>query len=200
VHQCVEGATVGPADFTFSTAPDVIRAADLPTGFAAVLSGHIHRHQVLTMDLRGRPLTAPVLYPGSIERTSSAEIGEEKGYMTVAFRGSEAKALRWQFHRLPARPMLQHSLTALRWSTARLDAAVRARVAAAPVDAVLLLRIEGDVSGADLRVLSAGHLRSYAPATQNVEVRLPGELRSGQARTPRSRREQRTDANLELEL
>ena len=69
IHQCVEGATVGPNDFTFTTAADVIRARDLPAGFCAVLSGHIHRHQVLTRDLRGMPIPTPVLYPGSIERT-----------------------------------------------------------------------------------------------------------------------------------
>jgi hypothetical protein len=55
---------VGPGDFTFTTARDVIRHRDVPAGFAAVLSGHIYRHQVLTADLRGRPLRTPVLYPG----------------------------------------------------------------------------------------------------------------------------------------
>src|SRR5690606_35456248 len=64
MHQCAEGATVGPADYTFTTADDVVRVRDVPDAFAAVLSGHIHRHQVLTADLRGRTLPAPVLYPG----------------------------------------------------------------------------------------------------------------------------------------
>src|SRR5262249_43120725 len=73
VHHCVEGATVGPADFTFTTAADVIRLSDVPPDFAAVLSGHIHRHQVLTADLSRRSIKTPVLYPGSIERTSLAE-------------------------------------------------------------------------------------------------------------------------------
>ena len=68
VHHCLEGATVGPADYTFRGASDVIRGRDIPRGFAAVLSGHIHRYQVLTSDLSGRSLAAPVLYPGSVER------------------------------------------------------------------------------------------------------------------------------------
>src|SRR5690606_17583008 len=67
IHHCVEGATVGPGDFTFTTAPDVIRLSDVPSVFSGVLSGHIHRHQVLTMDLRHRPIDVPVLYPGSVE-------------------------------------------------------------------------------------------------------------------------------------
>ncbi|MEJ2502906.1 MAG: metallophosphoesterase, partial [Gemmatimonadota bacterium] len=69
MHQCVEGATVGPSDFTFTGGRDVVRCRDLPAGMAAVLSGHIHRHQVLTRDPGGGALAAPVLYPGSAERT-----------------------------------------------------------------------------------------------------------------------------------
>jgi DNA repair exonuclease SbcCD nuclease subunit len=85
LHHCVEGATVGPADHTFRASPDVIRCSDLPRAFAAVLSGHIHRHQLLTRDLRGRPLAAPLVYPGSIERTSGAERHETKGYALLDF-------------------------------------------------------------------------------------------------------------------
>jgi DNA repair exonuclease SbcCD nuclease subunit len=55
-----------------------VRAGDIPQGFAAVLSGHIHRFQVLHKDLRERPLAAPVFYPGAIERTSFAEKDEKK--------------------------------------------------------------------------------------------------------------------------
>ena len=36
LHQCVEGATVGPGNFTFRGADDVIRGADLPAGYHAV--------------------------------------------------------------------------------------------------------------------------------------------------------------------
>lgn len=73
LHQCVEGATCGPGHFTFRGGPDVVRRADLPRDAAAVLCGHVHRHQVLPG--RGGP---PVIYAGSTERTSSAEAGERK--------------------------------------------------------------------------------------------------------------------------
>ena len=104
-----EAATVGPVDFMFTTAEDVIRVHDVPSEFAAVLTGHIHRHQVLTTDLRHRPIATPVLYPGSIERTSVAEIGEQKGFMVVDVEQSGRESrVRWQFRRLPARPMIRH--------------------------------------------------------------------------------------------
>ena len=90
VHHCIEGATVGPSDYVFRYNADVIRGRDLPAGVAAVLSGHIHRHQVLTADLGGRPFPAPVLYPGSVERTSFAEKDEPKGYMILELDASPA--------------------------------------------------------------------------------------------------------------
>jgi len=85
LHHCVEGATVGPVGFTFRRGRDVIRCADLPEGFAAVLAGHVHRHQVLVRDLRGAPLRCPVLYAGATRRTSSAERLEDKGSMRLDF-------------------------------------------------------------------------------------------------------------------
>ena len=108
LHHCVEGARVGPQNFTFTTAADVIRINDIPAAFAAVLSGHIHRHQVLSADLRRRPVAVPVLYPGSIERTAFAEIGEDKGYLLVQLNDQRT---RWEFRALPARPMIARQIS-----------------------------------------------------------------------------------------
>jgi exonuclease SbcD len=176
MHHCAEGATVGIAagsrDFTFTTAADVVRVRDVPESFAAVLSGHIHRRQALTTDLRGRPLDVPVLYPGSVERTSLAEIGETKGYMVVhvGADGDGGRA-RWEFRDLYARPMLAEDIAMSGLSVAALDDAVRAIVAAAPPDAVLRIRITGELDGEHLRVLRAAHVRSFTPDTMNLEIR-----------------------------
>jgi DNA repair exonuclease SbcCD nuclease subunit len=78
IHQSVEGARVGPVNYTFRHRPDVIKATDIPQQFTAVLAGHIHRFQILTRDLRGNSLPVPILYPGSIERTSFAEKDERR--------------------------------------------------------------------------------------------------------------------------
>ena len=108
MHHCVEGAQVGPSDYTFRHAPDVIRCSDLPREFAAVLSGHIHRHQVLRESLQGRPLPTPVLYPGSVERTAFAEMGEEKGVLLLEVSPDEdgGRLVQHDFLPLPARPMM----------------------------------------------------------------------------------------------
>jgi len=166
VHHCVEGATVGPADFTFTTGDDVIRGRDVPPAFAAVLSGHIHRHQVLTTDLRGEPLATPVLYPGSIERTSFAEQDEAKGYLIVDVRcgdGDEERAeVGWDFRRLPARPMIVRELDVSNDDASRLRSAVRLLVSGAPPDAVLRVHLNGPLTEAARRILSSG------PVTQRA--------------------------------
>jgi exonuclease SbcD len=86
LHQSVEGAKVGPVDFTFRNAPDVIPRRAIPKRFGAVLAGHIHRHQILDAP-------APVIYPGATERTSLAEAGEVKGCVKLSVDRSGVKSL-----------------------------------------------------------------------------------------------------------
>ena len=103
VHQTVEGARVGPAGYTFRRGPDVISGSSIPNGFAAVLAGHIHRHQVLRRDLDGQPFAAPVFYAGSTSRTSAAERDETKGCITMTVGADAAcggRVASWRFHPL----------------------------------------------------------------------------------------------------
>jgi exonuclease SbcD len=99
LHHCVEGATCGPGDFTFRAGPDVVPRAALPRDVAAVLCGHVHRHQVLHAD--GLP---PVIYAGSTERTSRAEALETKGIVLLHLDAEGL--LRHEFRPLPGRPPL----------------------------------------------------------------------------------------------
>lgn len=196
LHQCVEGATVGPADYTFTTAPDVIRAGDIPSGFAALLSGHIHRHQALTTDLRGRAMIAPVLYPGSIERTSIAEADEEKGYLIVELKRERDRVhVTWSFHVLPARPLVRHDLQLDGLDAAEVESAIRLLVANAPADAVISVRVTGTIDQELSRVFSANFLRALTPATMNLDLRLA----DGPNSAPHSRARQNDDV-LELPL
>ena len=98
LHHCVEGATCGPGDFTFRNGPQVIPRRELPLDVAAILCGHVHRHQVLYAD--GSP---PVIYSGSTERTSRAEADETKG---VVLLWLDADGLiRHEFRPLPDHPV-----------------------------------------------------------------------------------------------
>jgi len=176
VHHCFEGATVGPADFTFRFASDVVRLSDIPDAFSAVLTGHVHRHQVLDRDLRGKPLSTPVMYPGSIERTSFAERDEPKGYLSLEEELDAAGGrLTWEFRELPTRPMVIRDLHVAGMSFAAVDAAVRGVLAETPDDAVLRVRVHAKSGVAIPPSLSVPHLRAIAPATMNVEVRYVDE-------------------------
>jgi DNA repair exonuclease SbcCD nuclease subunit len=190
VHHCFEGATVGPSDYTFRNAPDVVRGRDVPPGFAAVLTGHVHRHQVLTHDLWGRPMEAPVFYPGSVERTAYAEKDEPKGYLVLGVdgdgTGGGGAVVDWRFRELPARPMVVHEIDVGGLGRIGLERAVRRAVAEAPVDAVLRLRIRGSVGDDVGGVLGAARLRSLAPPSMNVDVHLVEEPRRIRRRSLRA--------------
>jgi len=175
MHQCVEGATVGPADYVFRAGEDVVRGSDLPSGVAAVLCGHIHRHQVRTHDLARRALPSPVFYPGSIERTSFAEKDEPKGYLLLDFEpGVESGGVlrSWRFEALPARPMLVRSLQAQGVGRTDLDRMMRAVIAEAPPDAVMRVDLHGDLEPEALPVVRAAAIRRMTPPMMNLEVRL----------------------------
>jgi DNA repair exonuclease SbcCD nuclease subunit len=118
LHQSIEGATVGPFDFVFRPGEEVVSGRDVPAGFAAVLSGHIHRCQVLRKDLSGRPLASPVLFAGSTERTSSAERWETKGaFVLDVERGGDGGRATWEFRAHGAPPAEEDACRVTRWAS-----------------------------------------------------------------------------------
>jgi exonuclease SbcD len=173
MHQIVEGAKVGPRNYTFRTAPDVIRGKDLPTGCAAVLSGHIHRAQTLTRDLTGRPLSVPVLYPGSIERTSFAERDERKGYLLVNVVPSQTGAgtlHSYRFIPLPTRPMSDIEIRTNALDTETLRSKLIHEIARHDPDSVVRIKLKGPTSDQPPPFLTAEFLRSIAPPTMNIHL------------------------------
>jgi len=100
-HQSVEGAQVGPVNYTFRSGPDVIAMKDLPENYNLIFSGHIHRKQILWKKTeKGK---VPVIYPGSTERTSFAEKDEAKGFYVVTIDSQHISNI--EFVKLPARKM-----------------------------------------------------------------------------------------------
>jgi DNA repair exonuclease SbcCD nuclease subunit len=191
MHQTVEGARVGPGDYTFRRGPDIIPGQDIPAGFGAVLSGHIHRRQLLTHDLSprnlaARPLAAPVIYPGSVERTSFAERAEEKGYaiITVGLGGGKAPA-QVSFEPLPARPMVSLVLEAAAPNREAVVRQLASKLRELDPDSVVRVQLRGPGAAESLQSLSAACLRDLAPPTMNVALapapfNLPRQTRSFQ--------------------
>ncbi|MFQ5978334.1 MAG: exonuclease SbcCD subunit D [Candidatus Heimdallarchaeota archaeon] len=74
-HQLFDGATWGPHQFRFTNRKDALRVSGIPNQVQLVVTGHIHRAQALQGNL--------AVYPGSLERTSFAEVIEPKGYLLI---------------------------------------------------------------------------------------------------------------------
>ncbi len=173
LHQTVEGAQV--QNYTFRGGADVIRGRDIPGEFAAVLSGHIHRSQVLERDLSGRTLAAPVFYPGSVERTSFAERHEAKGFFTMTVApeaGRGGRVVDHDFHELPARPMFSVAIDPAGLDAAALSRRLADELSGLAPDAVAQVRIDGDLAPGAEAVFRAGHVRGLHPPTMTVEIRL----------------------------
>jgi len=170
-HQTVAGATVGPSDYTFRRGDDVIRIEDVPPDFDAVLAGHIHRRQILQRRVANKPVGPPVLYPGSIERTSFAEKDEDKGYFRLRWRPAAAgcwRKLAPRFVSLPARPMVDLVLEA-RLTGDSLAGYISSRVAQLDHGAIVRFRGADGLSPPVRRRLTGEFLRELLPDTMNYQ-------------------------------
>lgn len=178
LHQLIEGARVGPVGYTFRAGEQVIRAADLPAGFAAILAGHVHRAQVLSRDLQGRQLPAPVIYAGSTERTSFAERDETKGWYLLELSADEG-LLKWTFVPLPVRPMVSLRLRVEAADRDRLPGLLQAELGRLAPDSVVQVRLDCapepfPLAGAPgPSPLTATVLRRIVPPEMNLTLHWP---------------------------
>lgn len=175
VHHCFEGATVGPGNFTFKHNADVIRLINIPGEFTAVLSGHVHRFQILRTDLNGRMIQTPVYYPGSIERTSFAERDEKKGYLTFELGSGVIRTLavrKWEFVELPVRPMVKLRISSTGMNKYKLQNFLRESLQKLESDSIVRLYVEGHLPNDCLPVLRAASLRAMCPKEMNISVRF----------------------------
>lgn len=164
LHQAVEGATVGPQNFTFRYGEDVIRLQDIPADFRMILAGHIHRQQILRTARQ-----QPVIYPGSIERTAFAEINEEKGFYLIEIWQENSKiAYRLHFRPLPTRPMVIVEIAAESVRPENISEILAAKLNQLDPNSVVQLRFSGDINPTVGRMLTADFLRAHYPPTMNV--------------------------------
>ncbi|UCH82103.1 MAG: metallophosphoesterase [Nitrospiraceae bacterium] len=171
IHHCVEGASVGTQNYhyTFRYTNDVIKINDIPVAFTAVLSGHIHRYQVLQKDHAGNRVSVPVIYAGSTERTSFQESGEQKGYVVIEINAKQ-KSLQWTFHPLKNRPMFQIEINAEGMGAARLKTVICKKLDHLHSDSIVKLRILGELNNEVFSLISASSLRAMVPTTMNIEA------------------------------
>jgi exonuclease SbcD len=160
MHQSIEGAKVGPSDFTFRYGDDVIPIKNIPTNYNLILSGHIHRAQILWATNK-----TPVIYPGSIERTSFAEKDEEKGFYEIEF--DEAGSLSYKFISLKTRPMIDIFLKKENYSTQGLKDDITTRISKVPINSVIRFKM---LHKENLPLLSIRLLDELLPSTINYQI------------------------------
>ncbi|MEO9964335.1 MAG: DNA repair exonuclease [Reichenbachiella sp.] len=105
VHHAIDGVKAGRQFFEFRNRKDTLAIDDLPGKYDLILSGHIHKYQVMYASNAERKI--PIIYSGSTERTMFDEIEETKGYHIFEIKG---KKYSHQFHPIYTRPMYQIDL------------------------------------------------------------------------------------------
>lgn len=169
LHQAFEGATVGPNDFTFRADTDTLSSTQIPAGFTAVLSGHIHRSQSLTRMTGQSSFPIPVIYPGSIERTSFAERFEEKHFVLLRVDPVDLH-LNVDFKKLPARPMHRIQIPTRELSAVVIRERIKLALSDLDPDSIVHIQLTTPDDQPAYTGLSAGELRSLAPPTMNISL------------------------------
>jgi len=160
MHQSIEGAQVGPSDFTFRYGDDVIPINDLPNDYNLILSGHIHRAQLLRSIY-----DTLIIYPGSIERTAFAEMDEEKGFYEIYI--SDEHEISYTFIPLKTRPMVDVFLENEAYTVESLKSELYQKIEKIPVDAIIRIKVKNN---ATLKLLSARLLDEIFPASMNYQI------------------------------
>jgi exonuclease SbcD len=171
LHQAFEGAKVGPSDFTFRVGVENIPGIDTPNKFNAVLSGHIHRSQILTHTLDNKLMKTPVIYSGSIERTSFAERYEEKQYVLITIDpNSKDLKLSFEFYPLPTRPMIKIEIQTQNRSKEDVKELIQEKIANIEADSIVRIKLKGPGAEDFQPEFSASYLRTIVPPSMNISL------------------------------
>lgn len=170
MHEAVEGAQVGPNDFTFRPGDGVISMIDLPPQFQIILAGHIHRRQILPGVIEGN--SPRVVYPGSTERTSFAERSETKGFCEIDIAPTAAGD--WhvenvRFLDLPARAMIEIDIAPVT-NAATLQSFLQNQTSRIDQNAIVRVISSTELAPTVGSMLTASFLRSVCPPTMNVQL------------------------------
>ena len=149
----------------------MIPRSELPQEAVAVLSGHIHREQVLASKSLDGKTTPPVIYPGSIERTSFAEHDERKGFYELILAGNHDNGWgikKLKFIELPARTMEELYLE--RWLTNDdLENYFEDKLRKFDPNSIVRLRCDPEIDPDVKSRITSKFLRDIMPDTMNFQ-------------------------------
>lgn len=163
VHHAIDGVKAGYQNFEFRNRPDTFNIKDLPGRFDLVLSGHIHKHQIMTAKNENNQ-DIPIIYCGSTERTMFDEIEEVKGYHLLTIKG---KNFEHQFNPLRTRAMFQFDLREENLQADLVKSFLNKKIKSLPKDAIVQVRAEDE---SVLYELSRLKTRGFFVDTMNVTI------------------------------
>lgn len=171
-HQAFDGATVGPMDFMFRTGrSDTVTRETLPMDFEYVAAGHIHRYQVLSHPKRPR---TNIVYPGSIQRMSFAEVDEDKAFVVAEVMGDRIET---RFIPLPEWDMGMVEIEAAGQSPDAVQSAIRSQFWRFREDMVIRFNLTGGSRMSDYPEIDFESLRKEMPAVLECQFVIKTEKR-----------------------
>ena len=176
IHHAVEGAVVGIQNYMFKSGKDVIASSSILPIFNAALSGHIHRSQIIRKGLDDKPLQVPIVYPGSIERTSFVEREEKKGYYIIEINSRQP--VKFIFNELPERPMHLLEIDTSEISDEQVNNIIYAQVKNLEKDSIIRIRLSDSDKDRNYKNITAEYLRSLVPETINISLSIRGRYPS----------------------
>ncbi len=181
VHQAFDSATCGPVGYRFRNGEDVVMRESIPPAFDYVAAEHVHRHQCLSS---ADPDVPPVVYAGSPDRVSFAEINEPKGCVIVSDDGD---GLAHRFLEHDVRPMSVWPLDVSGISGSEIVEKTEGILASLPPSAIAQLRMTGCTTRGSLRglglTLLARQLRPDVLFTVSARAIELGSRRTVESRT-----------------
>lgn len=148
LHQTIESAKCGPDSFRFRSGDDVIDRDTIPVEFDYVALGHVHRPQTLRRPAGDGP---PIVYCGSTDRISFAEIDEPKGAVLIEEAGGR---LCHRYVEHAVRPMAILPLDVSERSLERVVDDAMGWIRSLPTDAMAQVRLSGQTTARAIRGLS----------------------------------------------
>ncbi len=163
-HQLIEGASVGPTGYSFRLGSGVVPQGAIDPRWTALCVGHTHRAQLFKTS-KG----VPVILPGSIERTSFAEINETKGFYLLEFN-EEGGLERARFRELPTRPMVRVNIPLRTTNRQRIGEHIKKLLDDIEADAIVKLDFNHHVTR---HRVTSQMLQAITPNSMNVQVKYP---------------------------
>lgn len=166
-HQAFDGAVVGPADFHFRTGRrDTVSRMHVPTDFAYIAAGHIHRYQILPHPLKSG---LGFVYPGSIQRMSFAEMHEDKGFIEGELLHDRIET---RFVSLPAWGMEMVEVKAAGLSSGECEEAIKEQFWRFNEDLVIRFNLTGGTRLRDYPDMDFTRIREQMPPVLECQFAL----------------------------